>query len=150
MKGLKNTTDPSIVINGNVTVNMGCGIISNSTNTTAAISVAGNSHIINATPIAAVGKVPSVNETNVELSYQLKQPDPFAGQYSTAIPLSAGTCKTLAQHVSAAATTNSDGYKVIDPGCYQRNGNGSNIQNSAFSTANERIALNPGTYTKTL
>ncbi len=146
MKGLKNTTDPSIVINGNVTINMGCGIISNSTNPTAGITVDGNSHLINATPIAAVGKVPSINGTNVELSYQLKQPDPFEGQYSTTIPLSAGTCRTLAQHVTATAKINSSGYKVIDPGCYQGNGNGNNIQNSGFSTANEKIALNPGTY----
>ncbi|MDQ3040586.1 MAG: hypothetical protein M3R16_12445, partial [Pseudomonadota bacterium] len=144
MKGLKNTTDPSIVINGNVTVNMGCGIISNSTNTTAAISVAGNSHIINATPISAVGKVPSINGTNVELSYQLKQPDPFENKYSTTIPSSAGTCKNLAAHVTAAATTNSAGYQVIKPGCYQSTGN-SNAK-SAFSTSNQKIALDPGTY----
>ncbi len=146
MKGLKNTTDPSIRINGNVTINMGCGIISNSTNPIAGILVDGNSHVVNATPISSVGKVPSINGTNTELSYQLKQPDPFEGQYSTAIPLSAGNCKTLAQHVTAAATTNSSGYKVIDPGCYRSTGNGVNIQNSAFTTANEKIALRPGTY----
>ncbi len=145
MKGLKNTIDPSIRINGNVTINMGCGIISNSTNPIAGISVSGNSHIVNATPISAVGKVPSVNGTNTELSYQLKQPDPFEGKYSTTIP-DPGACKPLSQHVNDAATTNSSGYKVINPGCYRRNGNGSNIQNSAFTTANERIALNPGTY----
>ena len=146
MKGLKNTTDPSIVINGNVTVNMGCGMISNSTNSTNAISVAGNSHIINATPIAAVGKVPSINGVNTELSYQLKQPDPFANKYSTTIPTSvAAGCKTLAQHVAAKATTTSAGYKVIDPGCYRPVGSGNN-HNAAFTTSNEKIALNPGTY----
>ncbi len=145
MKGLKNTTDPSIRINGNVTINMGCGIISNSTNPIAGILVDGNSHVVNATPISSVGKVPSVNGTNTELSYQLKQPDPFEGQYSTTIPQNLlADCKPLAQHITA--TTNSDGYKVINPGCHRRNGNGSNIQNSAFTTANERIALNPGTY----
>ncbi|MBA3729367.1 MAG: hypothetical protein H0W92_00960, partial [Sphingomonas sp.] len=147
MKGLKNTTDPSIVINGNVTVNLGCGMISNSTNPTAAISVAGNSHIINATPISAVGKVPSVNGTNTELSYQLKQPDPFENTYSTTIPSAiAANCKTLGAHVFDANQTTSGGYKVINPGCYQSQGNGNNTQNSAFSTSNEKIALNPGTY----
>ncbi len=142
---LSNTTAPSIVINGNVTVNMGCGIISNSTSPTTAISVAGSSHVVNATPIAAVGVVPAVNGTNVELSYQLKQTDPYAGKYSTDIPPGT-TCKTLAQQVTAAAETTSAGYKVINPGCYQRQGNGNNQAGSAFSTSNEKIALNPGTY----
>ncbi|MDQ3039609.1 MAG: pilus assembly protein TadG-related protein, partial [Pseudomonadota bacterium] len=145
MKGLKNTTDPSIRINGNVTINMGCGIISNSTSTTQAISVDGNAHIINATPIAAAGKVPSVNGTNVELSYQLKQPDPFASKYSTTIP-DPTLCKTLAQHVGTTPTLNSEGYKVINPGCYKAQGNGNNAALSAFSTSNEKIALMPGTY----
>ena len=140
---LSNTTSPSIVINGSITVNMGCGIISNSTSPTQAISVSGNSHVVNATPIAAVGVVPSVNGTNVELSYQLKQSDPYAGKYSTDIP--ALTCRTLAQQVTAAATT-TNGYKVINPGCYKRQGGGSSATNSAFSTSNEKIALNPGTY----
>jgi hypothetical protein len=146
MKGLKNTTEPSIVINGNVTVDMGCGMISNSTNTLNAISVSGTSHIVNATPISAVGKVPSINGVNTETSYQLKQPDPFAGQYPTTIPASAGTCRTLAEQVTARNLTTSAGYKVIDPGCYKRSGGGNNIAQSAFSTSNEKIALNPGTY----
>ena len=141
---LNNTTAPSIVINGNVTVNMGCGIISNSTSTTGAISVSGNAHIVNATPIAAVGVVPPVNGTNVELSYQLKQTDPYAGKYSTDIPTM--PCMTLAAHVADTATTTAGGYKVIDPGCYKRQGNGNNQANSAFSTSNEKIAMNPGTY----
>jgi len=73
----------------------------------------------------------------------LKQSDPYAGKYSTDIP--AGTCRTLAQQVTAAATT-TNGYKVINPGCYKRQGGGSSATNSAFSTSNEKIALNPGTY----
>ncbi len=145
MKALKSTTDPSIVINGNVTINMGCGIISNSTNTTAAITVAGTAHIINATPIAAVGTVPSINGTNVELSYQLKQPDPYESKYSTTIPNPAA-CKTLAEQVGTTPTLNSAGYKVINPGCYKRQGNGNNAAQSAFSTSNEKIAMKPGTY----
>ena len=146
---LNNTTSPSIVINGNITINMGCGIISNSTSTStqqtaAAIAVSGNSHVVNATPIAAVGAVPSINGTNTEQSYQLKQSDPYAGKYPTNIP-DPSTCKTLAQHVTAAATT-TGGYKVINPGCYKAQGNGNSAANSAFSTSNELIALNPGTY----
>ena len=143
---LNNNTTASIQINGNVTVNMGCGMISNSTSTTAAISVSGTSHIVNATPVAAVGKVPAINGTNDEKSYQLKQSDPYAGKYSTSVP-SGMNCKTLTQQISAANTTVTSGgstYEVINPGCYKDNGNSGN--NSAFTTSNQNIALNPGTY----
>jgi len=141
---LNNTTAPSIVINGSITVNMGCGMISNSTSTTEAISVSGNAHIVNATPIAAVGLVPSVNGTNEELSYQLKQSDPYEGKYSTDI--GSMTCMSLTQQITAANLITPAGYTVINPGCYQRQGNGSNIQNAAFRTSSQKLALNPGTY----
>lgn len=123
---LNNTTTASIQGNGNIDLDMGCGIISNSTSTTAAISISGNSHSINATPIAGVGKVPSINGTNTELSYQLKQSDPYAGKYSTTSP---GGCKALSLDSDKKKTTK------IKPGCY-----------TSFDIKNATVALEPGTY----
>ncbi len=150
---LNNTTTPSIQINGNISLNMGCGIISNSTSmsassSAAAISANGNSHSVVAEPVAAVGTVPNLNGTTSEASFQLKQSDPYAGKYPTAIPPALeADCKTLNQHIGAANTTTTVGgevYKVINPGCYKQIGNGNGSY--AFSTSGDRIALNPGTY----
>ena len=145
---LNNTTTASIQINGNVTLNTGCGIISNSTSSTNSISVDGTSHIVNAVPIAGVGGVPAINGANTELSYQLKQTDPYAGKYPTAIPDTL-TAKTLAQHIAhtpSTVTVGSETYQIIQPGHYKRDGNGNNAASSAFSTSNQAIALDPGVY----
>lgn len=147
---LNNTSSPSIIINGNISLNMGCGIISNSTSTStsalhAGISAAGNSHSVNAVPVASVGTVPDLNGTTAETSYQLKQSDPYAGKYSTDIP-GDQTCRTLHGHIAAKGETVAGGYSVIDPGCYHRIGNGSAASNQAFSTSGDKIAMNPGTY----
>jgi Flp pilus assembly protein TadG len=145
---LNNTTSPSILINGNITVTLGCGMISNSTSTTQSISVSGNAHTVNATPIAGVGKVPAINGTNTELSYQLKQADPYAGKYPTGDP-STMTCNKLATQITLANQTVTSGgntYQVINPGCYQQQGGGGSAANSAFSTSNQNIAMNPGVY----
>jgi hypothetical protein len=145
---LNNTTSPSILINGNITVDLGCGMISNSTSTTESIDADGNAHVVNATPIAGVGKVPAINGTNTELSYQLKQSDPYAGKYPTGDP-STMTCNKLATQISLANQTVTDAgrvYQVINPGCYQQQGGGGSQANSAFSTSNQNIAMNPGVY----
>jgi len=64
---------------GNSTVNMGCGMISN-TSGPSAIDVDGNATSITASPIAAVGGVPSstrYRQPTLLLPYSLKQEDPF-------------------------------------------------------------------------
>ena len=145
---LNNTTSPSILINGNITVTLGCGMISNSTSTTQSIDADGNAHQVNASPIAGVGKVPAINGTNTELSYQLKQSDPYAGKYPTGDP-STMTCSKLAAQISSAnqnVTSGGNVYQVINPGCYQQQGGGGSAANSAFSTSNQNIAMNPGVY----
>ena len=145
---LNNTTSPSILINGNITVDLGCGMISNSTSTTESIDADGAAHVVNATPVAGVGKVPTILGNNTELSYQLKQADPYAGKYPTDVP-GTMTCSKLATQISSANQTTTSGgvvYQVINPGCYQQQGSGGSQANSAFSTSNQNIAMNPGVY----
>jgi hypothetical protein len=76
---LEPTTNTGIIMSGNATVNMGCGMATNSRSSNAVS--AGGSSSITATPIAAVGNVvPSSNYTGetVFRSRQIPQKDPYA------------------------------------------------------------------------
>jgi hypothetical protein len=76
---LEPTTNVGITMSGNATVNMGCGMATNSRSGNAVS--AGGSSSITATPIAAVGTVvPSgnYNGETVFKSHQIPQVDPFA------------------------------------------------------------------------
>jgi hypothetical protein len=76
---LEPTTSTGITMSGNATVNMGCGMATNSKSNNAVS--AGGSSSITATPIAAVGTVvPSTNYTSdtVFKSHQVVQKDPYA------------------------------------------------------------------------
>jgi Flp pilus assembly protein TadG len=79
MVALEEGTSPGVSFGGNTTVDLGCGVASNSKGTTG-ISAGGSSTII-ASPIAAVGGVPAsssyANGTKL-LPYSPKQADPFA------------------------------------------------------------------------
>ncbi len=63
---------------GNGGINLGCGMITNSTSLTSAIATGSSS--VNATPVAAVGNIgDSDNWNGAELlPFTVKQPDPFA------------------------------------------------------------------------
>ena len=67
-----------ITATGNSTLNLGCGMITNSTSLSAAIAT--GSSEVHASPVAAVGNVPpSSNWNGAELlPYTVKQEDPFA------------------------------------------------------------------------
>jgi hypothetical protein len=80
MIALDESSATGITFGGNATVNMGCGIISNTTGA-AAVGVNGNASSVTASPIAAVGGVPSsrvYQQPTLLLPYSLKQDDPFA------------------------------------------------------------------------
>jgi hypothetical protein len=75
---------PGIVFGGSADVNLGCGIISNTSGTNA-VNVnsngGGQSTRVIASPVAAVGGVPSNNayqQPTLLIPYSLKQDDPFA------------------------------------------------------------------------
>lgn len=80
---LINTASTGITATGNGDINLGCGMITNSTSMSAAIAT-GSSDVF-ATPVAAVGAVPSSNNWNGAelLPFTVKQDDPFA---NTAMP----------------------------------------------------------------
>lgn len=87
MVSLDNTNSVGITFSGNTTVNLGCGIVTNSTSATA-ISASGSASVI-ASPIAAVGGVPSsgnYSSGTVLLPYSPPQPDPYASLPRTPSP----------------------------------------------------------------
>ena len=77
---LIDTGSTGITSTGNSTLNLGCGMITNSTSLSAAVAM-GSSQVY-ATPVAAVGNVPpSTNWNGAELlPYTVKQEDPYASK----------------------------------------------------------------------
>ena len=95
-----NTT--GIVFTGNANVNLGCGVVTNSTSGSA-IS-AGGSATVTATPVAAVGTVPASNRytpgTQI-ISNTGTQADPYAALPEPAVP---ANCQTSAYSVGPNET----------------------------------------------
>ncbi|HEX6604664.1 MAG TPA: pilus assembly protein TadG-related protein [Sphingomicrobium sp.] len=76
---LENTTATGITASGNADVDMGCGMITNSTSMTAAVAT--GSSEVTASPIAAVGGIAASNNWasgTVLQPFTLEQADPFA------------------------------------------------------------------------
>ncbi len=76
---LENTATTGITMQGNASVNMGCGMSTNSQSATA-VAAGGSSNIF-ATPVMAVGGIPNSNNyaTGTQLlPYSLSQPDPYS------------------------------------------------------------------------
>lgn len=76
---LEHTATTGITATGSATVNLGCGMITNSTSLSAAIAT--GSSTVTATPIAAVGGIPASNNwgSGTELEpFTIAQADPFA------------------------------------------------------------------------
>ena len=110
MVSLDEGTGTGITFGGNATVNLGCGVISNTSGANAVTSN-GNAAEVRASPIAAVGGVPSsgiYKQPTLLLPYSLKQEDPFKD-----IPVPPdqpqGSCKP--QIVDSTSS--------ITPGCYR-------------------------------
>lgn len=76
---LENTSATGITASGSASVNMGCGMITNSTSLTAAVATGSSS--VTATPIAAVGGIDSSNNWGsgtVLQPFTIAQQDPYA------------------------------------------------------------------------
>ena len=74
---LINTASTGITATGNGNLNLGCGMITNSTSLSAAIAT--GSSTVNATPVAAVGAIPASNNWGSAelLPFTVKQDDPY-------------------------------------------------------------------------
>src|SRR6185503_3132745 len=89
---LENTATTGITATGNADVDMGCGMITNSTSLTA--GVATGSSDVNASPIAAVGGIPASTHWasgTILMPFTMAQEDPFANVPAPST-FPAGTC----------------------------------------------------------
>ena len=121
---LENTSNTGISVGGTANVNLGCGMITNSTSMDAAVAF-GNSTVA-ASPIAAVGGLDATDNwaSNVQLlPFTLAQADPFA---NISPPVPTGSCPNR--------TVNSNVTATLNPGCY------------GSMTLRGNVTLNPGTY----
>lgn len=108
---LESTSTTGISMGGNSSVNMGCGMATNSKGSTAVY--AGGSSQIWATPVAAVGNVPasSAYQGDTELkSHQVAQRDPFARLPDPTSDKFTG-CKNMSVQPNKSAD--------FGPGCYK-------------------------------
>jgi hypothetical protein len=121
---LEPTTAAGIYMSGSTTVNLNCGLMTNSISSSA-VSATGSSNVL-ASPVAAVGGLPASNNyaTGVELfPYSVPQADPYASLANPSIG-----------NGSNAGNVGSNQVKSLNPGTYA----GMKIQ----GTAN----LAPGVY----
>lgn len=125
---LEDTNTTGVTFSGNSTVDLGCGVASNSTGS-AAVTAAGSTYV-SASPIAAVGNVPAsanYQSDTVLIPYSIPQRDPFSslGDPSGDLP---SICN------GGALTVGSSQNITISPGCY--------TDIDVRGTLN----MNPGTY----
>jgi Flp pilus assembly protein TadG len=118
---LESGSTTGIDATGSTNVNLGCGMITNSTSMSAAVAT--GSSTVTATPIAAVGGIPSSTHwgTGTVLQpFTIAQDDPFA----TVSPPTPATCngavtvlpsEVRTDTTGATATTADD---ALEPGCY--------------------------------
>lgn len=121
---LDNSANVGITLQGNATVNLGCGMITNSQAANAVY--AGGSSAVTASPVAAVGGLQSSSNylsPTTLLPYSLPQPDPFA---TLPTPAPSGCASQV--------NVNSNSTSTIEPGCYK----GFNVKGT--------LNLNPGVY----
>ena len=103
MVSLEDQNVTGISFGGSTTVNLGCGVVSNSRSTQAI--VAGGSSNITASPIAAVGGVPASGSyaSGTELMpYTISQADPYSGLPTPTVP---ANCSTTAYAVQPNETS---------------------------------------------
>lgn len=130
---LENTPAIGINMGGSTTVNLGCGMIANSTGTNGINAVnAYGSAAINSSPVAAVGGLSTDSHFasgTVFLPYSPPQADPFATLPNPSLP---GDCGgNIYNNVSVQPSD----VTTLSPGCYN---NGLDIKGT--------VTLNPGTY----
>jgi Flp pilus assembly protein TadG len=133
MLSLEDGNVPGITVGGNATLNLGCGISTNSASATAI--TAGGSSVVTASPIMAVGGVPTSSNfgSATLIPYSAVQVDPFANVPNPTIP-SGTPCAAL--NVEPGATLN------IGPGpvCF----NGADIKGTLNIAAGTEVYINGG------
>jgi hypothetical protein len=121
---LESGSATGITMWGSSTVNLGCGMATNSRGTNAV--AAGGSSQITASPVAAVGVVPASNNYSAgteRISYSVAQPDPFTGLPN---PTVSGN--------TSNGNVNSNQTRTLNPGTYR----GMDLKGN--------VTLNPGVY----
>ena len=125
---LEDTNANGITFSGNSTVNLGCGVASNSSGHSA-VTADGSTRVL-ASPVAAVGNVPASSNyaTGTQLiSYSIPQRDPFAALTDPSAHLPA-VCD------GNSLTVGNNQNLTINPGCFT----GINVRGT--------LTMNPGTY----
>lgn len=130
---LENTAAVGISIGGNATVNLGCGMIANSTGTNGINAVnAFGSSAVTSSPIAAVGGLSPDSHYatgTTFLPYSPPQTDPFKNIANPSLPSACGG------NFYNNVTVNPSATATLSPGCYTGN-----------LTIKGTVTLNPGTY----
>jgi Flp pilus assembly protein TadG len=138
---LESGSTTGIDATGSTNVSLGCGMITNSTSLSAAVATGSSS--VTATPIAAVGGIPSSTHwgTGTVLQpFTIAEADPFIGVTPTA---PSGTCNgSVTVQPSATATLSPGCYSSLDlkgnvtlsPGTYYIDGGNVNINSGANVT----------------
>jgi Flp pilus assembly protein TadG len=127
-------TNPAVVIQGSTTVNLGCGIISNSRHPSRSVNPNGANYELTAEPVAGAGGVPDMGDINT-IANHAPQPDPYKNKYSTDIP-SGMNCTNQNQKIVNPAPT--PGVTTLAPGCY--------TGQNAFKFTTGTYHLQPGVY----
>lgn len=142
MKALDNSTNPGVTMQGNATVDLGCGIAANSQASNAV--VAGGSSVITATPVAAVGGLQASNNYAAGtqlLPYSISQTDPFAdlptptpSNCSGQLTVQPNKTKSVSNPTGASCYKgmNIKGTVNFDPGIYY-------IDGSSFSAGSQSV-----------
>ena len=142
-------TNWGINLQGNASVNLSCGMATNSTSPTGAIS-AGGSSSITASPLGAVGYIPASSNYStgtVINSYAVPQRDPFVSLPTPVVPSSCNpilnsspnSTMTVSNSTGVACYRgmNLKGTVTFDPGIYY-------IDGSSFSTGSQAIVTGYG------
>ena len=106
---LEQTATVGITLQGNATVDLGCGIMTNSRAANAV--TAGGSSTVKASPVAAVGGLQTSSNYDVSttlLPYSVPEPDPYA---SLPTPSPSGC--------AGKVSVNPNGTKSVSPGCFK-------------------------------
>jgi Flp pilus assembly protein TadG len=139
---LENTTATGITASGNSTINLGCGMITNSTSLNAAIATGSSS--VYATPIAAVGDIQDSSHWNSAelLPFTVAETDPFASvnpPLGTTFP--GASCPS---YTAGANTTTTSAQFLANTANYQMTTGGYYCMSSL--TLNGTVTLPNGVY----
>ncbi|HXG82069.1 MAG TPA: pilus assembly protein TadG-related protein [Sphingomicrobium sp.] len=132
---LENTSATGISIGGTANVDLGCGMITNSTSMDAAVAFGSSS--VDASPIAAVGGIEASDNWGDDvqlLPFTMAQADPFADVNPPSVPNNCNSQINIGPSTSNGNGNGNNSGNSTTPGCY------SNI------SINGNVTMTPGTY----